>query len=244
VTDPGFWPLPLLAPTPTPGADIGGWVTVVDDEFNTGGLQSHWTAYDGRYGSGPRNCAIPSHDFVSGGSLHLMMSYENSRTLPCGAGWYTGGLALTGYSSVDQRITVRFRVVAGGVVGHFVIPMRWPDIDSSWPAAGEEDYCERDAAGGCATYLHYAGNAQKQHAYEIDTSQWHTVRFARRDGVVSAFIDDMSTPVWTYAGAAGTLPRTLKHVVLQQECQISACPSGRAGTEDIQVDWITVENPA
>jgi len=30
--------------------------------------------------------------------------------------------------------------------------------------------------------------------------------------------------------------------VLQQECQ-SSCSSGTSGTEDIQVDWITVANP-
>jgi hypothetical protein len=48
--------------------------------------------------------------------------------------------------------------------------------------------------------------------------------------------------VWTFSGDATTLPDTLKHVVLQQECQ-SSCPSGTTGSEDIQIDWITVDNP-
>jgi hypothetical protein len=30
---------------------------------------------------------------------------------------------------------------------------------------------------------------------------------------------------------------------LQQECQ-SGCPSGTSGSEDIQIDWITVEVPS
>jgi hypothetical protein len=60
--------------------------------------------------------------------------------------------------------------------------------------------------------------------------------------VIRFYVDNMTTPVWTYVGNSSTLPATLKHVVLQQECQ-SSCPSGTSGTEDIQIDWITVANP-
>jgi hypothetical protein len=218
-------------------------VAVVNDQFNSGGVPTWWHSYDGPYGSGPGNCAVPSHAVVSGGYLHLMMSYETSTTLPCGAGWYTAGLALSGYSSVDQQVTVRFRIVDSGVAGHFIIPMRWPDINSSWPAGGEEDYCEADAATGCTTFLHYAANnLRNYHAYAVDLTQWHTLRFQRLDSVVSAFIDNMTTPAWTFTGNSTTLPDTLKHVVLQQECQ-SSCPTGTTGSEDIQIDWITVANP-
>jgi hypothetical protein len=144
---------------------------------------------------------------------------------------------------VDQRVTVRFRIVDSGVAGHFVIPMRWPDIGSSWPAGGEEDFCESDAATGCKTFLHYsANNSQSWHGYSVDLSQWHTLRFQRRNHVVTAFIDNMTTPVWTFTGNSTNLPDTLKHVVLQQECH-SSCPSGTTGSEDIQIDWITLDNP-
>jgi hypothetical protein len=228
--------------SPTGGSQAG-WVTVVDDQFNSGGLSSSWRSYDGPYGSGPGNCAVPSHAVVSGGYLHMIMSYEPSGSLPCGPGWYTAGVVLDGYSSVDQRVTVRFRVVDKGVASHFIIPMRWPDDDSAWPAVGEEDYCETDVASSCTTFLHYSSkNLQNQHTYTVDMTQWHTFRFQRLNHVVSAFIDDMTTPVWTFSGDSYTLPDTLKHVVLQQECQ-SSCPAGTAGSQDIQVDWITVENP-
>jgi hypothetical protein len=50
--------------------------------------------------------------------------------------------------------------------------------------------------------------------------------------------------MWTYKGTSTTLPDTLKRVVLQQECQDSGCPDGTTGTEDIQIDWITVDKPA
>ncbi len=233
---------PPAPPAPTPAPPSTGWVVVVNDQFNSGGLPSHWQSYDGPYGSGPGNCAVPSHAVVSGGYLHLVMSYETSGSLPCGPGWYTGGLALSGHSSVDQRVTVRFRVIDAGVASHFIIPMRWPDGDG-WPAAGEEDFCETDTTSGCTTFLHYgSSNSQNQHSYGVDLSQWHTLRFERLNHVVSAFIDDMAGPVWSFSGDAGNLPDTLKHVVLQQECQ-SSCPAGTDGTEDIQIDWITVENP-
>jgi hypothetical protein len=215
-------------------------VTVVNDQFN-GGLPGHWHSYDGPYGSGPQNCAVPSHAVVSGGYLHLLMGYETSG--PCGAGWYTAGLALAGYSSVDQRVTVRFRIVDDGVAGHYIIPMRWPDNDASWPAVGEEDFCESDTSAGCDSYLHYgASNRQNYHSYSVNLSGWHTLRFERLNHVVSAYIDNLASPAWTFRGDSNTLPDTLKHVVLQQECQ-SSCPSGTTGTEDIQIDWITVENP-
>src|SRR3954463_6865470 len=70
------------------------WVTVVNDSFNSGSTYpSHWNAYNGPYGSGAdHNCAKPSHNTVSGGYLHLKMSFDS--TGKCGAAWYTGGLSL------------------------------------------------------------------------------------------------------------------------------------------------------
>ena len=237
-------PTPKPTPTPTPGTP-GAWVTVVNDQFNSGGLPGHWSLYDGPYGSGPHNCAAPSHVTVSGGVLHLLMSYERAGagSAGCGAGWYTGGLALSGVSTVDQQVTVRFRVVRSGAASHYIIPMRWPDSDASWPAGGEEDYCEADDTAGCDSYLHYgANNDQVSRHHAIDLSTWHVLRVERLNRVARVFVDDLANPVWTYTGSAATLPETLKHVVLQQECQVS-CPSGTSGTEDIQIDWITVANP-
>jgi hypothetical protein len=36
---------------------------------------------------------------------------------------------------------------------------------------------------------------------------------------------------------------TLKHVVLHQQCKPTGCPAGTTGTEDIQIDWITIAVP-
>jgi hypothetical protein len=221
-----------------------GWVNVVNDQFSSGGVPAHWHRYDGPYGSAPHNCATPSHVSVSGGSMHLLMRHETSGR--CGAGWYTAGMMLDrAFASVDQRVTVRFRVVDGGVSGHHIIPMRFPP-GAPWPQGGEEDYCEGDASSGCHTFLHYGDTPSTQvlHRHAFDLSQWHTVRFERRNHVVKAYIDDLTTPVWTYDGSSRTLPDTKKQVVLQQECRHSGCPAGTTGAEDIQIDWITVDNPA
>jgi len=221
-----------------------GWVNVINDQFSSGGVPAHWSRYDGPYGSEPRTCATPSHVSVSGGSMHLLMRHEASGR--CGAGWYTAGMMLDkAFASVDQRVTVRFRVVSDGVSGHHIIPMRFPP-GARWPQGGEEDYCEGSGSSGCHTFLHYGDTPSTQvwHRHGFDLSRWHTVRFERRDHVVKAYIDDLRTPVWTHRGSSITLPDTKKQVVLQQECRSSGCPAGTTGTEDIQIDWITVDNPA
>ena len=98
------------------------WRNVINDQFNGTTVPSHWFVYNGPYGSGPENCASPSHVTVSGGRLKLLMRYERSGN--CGAGWYTGGLMIDDpYGAVDQRVTVRFRVVRQGVASHYIIPM-------------------------------------------------------------------------------------------------------------------------
>ena len=60
--------------------------------------------------------------------------------------------------------------------------------------------------------------------YTIDLTQWHTVQVTRLNHVFSVAFD--GTVMWTYNGSSSTLPDTLKHVVLQQECLGSGCPSG------------------
>jgi hypothetical protein len=173
--------------------------------------------------------------------MHMLMRYETSGR--CGAGWYTAGMYAKGADSVDQQVTLRFRVVSDGVASHRIIPMRWPS-GGTWPQDGEEDYCEGSLLSGCWTFLHYgASNLQLSNAYTVDLSQWHTMRFERLDHVVRAYIDNLSTPVWTYTGTAVTLPDTLKHVVLHQQCQTTGCPAETAGSEDIQIDWITIAVP-
>jgi len=150
------------------------------------------------------------------------------------------------YAGVDQRITVRWRIVPAGVRSHRIIPMRWP-ISGRWPEDGEEDYCEGGGLSGCSTFLHYPNSSpaggQVGKSHSVDLSQWHVMRFERRDFVVKVYVDDLQAPVWTYAGNATTLPATVKRAVLQQECPSGGCPSGDSGTEDIQIDWITIDDP-
>ena len=233
----------MIAAVVAPASASPTWVTVVNDQFDGAGVPTHWLRYDGRYGSDPHNCAVPSHVSVSGGSLHLLMRYEGGGR--CGAAWYTAGVQVARqYGAVNQRVTVRFRVVSRGVVSHRIIPMRFPD-SAPWPQGGEEDFCEGSSLNDCSTFLHYgsAANTVIARRHNVDLAQWHTVRFERYNNTIKAYFDDMYRPNWTYSGSSSTLPGTLKRTVLQQECRESGCPSGKSGTEDIQIDWIKIENP-
>ena len=64
----------------------------------------------------PRNRATPWHVSVSGPVwMQLLMRYETSGR--CGVGWYTAGMMIDrAFASVDQRMTVRFRVVSAGAM--------------------------------------------------------------------------------------------------------------------------------
>jgi hypothetical protein len=148
--------------------------------------------------------------------------------------------------SIAQRITLRWRVTGTdltNVRSHRNIPMRWPDDPNFQWYQGESDFCEGSALTGCTTFLHYGPSSQASHSYTVDVTQWHTMRFEQSNHVVKAYIDDMSMPVWTYNGTATTVPDAFRRAVLQQECE-SSCPSSSfAGqTEDIQIDWIQIDN--
>jgi hypothetical protein len=240
--------------TTTPPA--GGWVNLVNDRFDSGGVPDHWNLYDTPYRSNVQNCPLPSHATVSGGSLHMLMAYET--TGPCGAGWYTAGMQVKGpYGGVHQRVTVRWRVLSSDpdkVRSHRIIPMRWvDDSDFSW-YEGEADYCEGSDLTGCSSFLHYQDSSSVVgHPYAVDLRQWHTMRFETRPGtdasgqpavIVRAYIDDLANPAWTYVGNETTIPSAFRLTVLQQECRNSGCPAGTTGTEDIQIDWITIDNLA
>lgn len=223
------------------------WTNVIDDQFNSGGIPSHWALYHSPYKSAPNNCTDPAHDFVSDGYLNIVESYESSKpvgvTCPYGAGWYTGGLTLPNtppYSANDQRVTLRFRIVStGGVVPHYIIPMRRADNS-------EEDFFESDVLNHAHTFLHSAyGRIRSTPAYSVDVSEWHTVRFTQLNHVVSAYIDNMTTPVWVHDGNDATTPDASlwRHVLLQEECShAKGCPTGTTGGSDIEVDWISVDD--
>lgn len=232
----------VLATTLVPGSaspqPASSWRLVVDDRFNSGGVPKHWSKYDGPYGSGPENCARPDHGFVRNGKMRMVLRHRAGGD--CGRGWYSAGMMLAKrFKSVDQKITVRFRVVSkGGVTGHRIIPMRWPS-SGDWPDGGEEDFCESSSLKGCSTFLHSADD-RESHRYRVNLTKWHTMTSVRRNFTVRAFIDGKRR--WTYRGNSSTLPATLKRPVLQQECR-SSCPSGIRGREVILINRIRVWNP-
>jgi PKD repeat protein len=225
------------------------WSIILDDDFDAPGVPTHWLPYTGSYAGIHDGCAAPSQVQAPGdGYLHLMMQYLSEG--PCGHSWYLGGIQVTkAYAGVDQAITVRWRIVPSAdpdvVRSTRIIPMRWVDDPKFQWYQGEADYCEGSRLGGCYVYLHYTASSQITHGLTFDLTQWHTFRVEQRNHQVSIYIDDMQHPVWVYNGTAKTIPGAVMRTVLQQECALTTgCPpkSYAGDVEDIQIDWITVEN--
>jgi len=227
------------------GGGGGSWTNVVDDEFNTAGVPSHWAIYDGHYSSSD-GCANPSHVTAPGdGFMHIKMFWDTNWCAPNG-GWEVGGMQISAsLGAINQRVTVRWQVTSTdptNVRSHRIIPMRWVDDPNFQWYQGESDYCEGSEYTGCSSFLHYSTSGQIQHDYTVDLTQMHTWRFEHGPNhLIKAYIDDLVNPVWTYQGDATTIPDAIRRTVLQQECR-STCPSGTTGSEDIKIDWITIDN--
>ena len=246
-----------------------GWTQTLDDQFNVdGSVPSYWSLYDGPYGSDPFNCATPSHATVSGGYLHMLMKYES--TAPsggqCGAAWYTAGMQLNAsYAAINQRITLRWRMVStdpanasdpnAGVISHNNMPMHFGNDNGCWPTVaqgGETDYLEGSDPTTMGSFIHYGADCGASTQFQspdytsFDFRQWHTVRAERNNYTVNVYIDDMINPIYTKVGDASTIYDVAQRAVLQQECRGTGCPATTSPTNtytnDVQVDWLTVEN--
>lgn len=227
-----------------------GWTTILDDEFDTPGLPSHWLPYSGSYTGDAVSCSSPTQVQVPGdGYLHLKMEYHDTGL--CGHDWYTGGMQVAKqYGGVDQSITIRWRVIPSAdptiVRSTRIIPMRWVDDPNFAWYQGEADYCEGASLSGCYMYLHYGPNYQQiTHGYSVDLTQWHIFRIEQRNHQVSLYIDNLSKPVYVYKGNARTIPGASMRTVLQQSCNLTyGCPpkSYAGDVEDIQIDYITIAN--
>lgn len=233
------------------------WTTIVNDTFDYAGVPSHWSIYNGPFGSGSNNCAAPSQVQVPGdGSLHLKMQYVPAATCSATTGvWLTGGMQISNASGFrsdaigNQAIEVRFRVVrndtSNTVRSHYILPMHWPTTGTGF--GGEADYCE---GGGtltsCNTFLHYGDGTSQVSSPSIvgiDLSNWTTIRAERLNHNVMVYFNGILR--FQYAGNTTTLPDKVLAAVLQQECPSAGCPSASlaAFTEDIQIDYVKIENP-
>ena len=182
--------------------------------------------------------------------MHMLMSYRTTGL--CGSGWYTAGMQLDRtYAAVNQRITIRYRVVNTdpiNVRSHRNMPMHFGDVQSpAWPAGGEVDYCEGSALTDCSMFAHWRNSDGSLGQYTspdmlADFTQFRTVQATRLNHVISVSIDGVLKD--DYVGTSTTLPDILQRAVLQQECRSAGCPASSlsAQTEDIQVDRITIEN--
>ena len=137
--------------------------------------------------------------------------------------------------------------------------MRWP-LTGTQPAAGEENYLESDPVLAPPVgvmqqpyaFFHFGSGAQSVRYVNfdvldwpmVDFSQWHTYRVERRNHQIRIWIDDLTTPVVQQQWSSWELPDTQKVPVFQQENANYVPPAGTTGSEEIQIDWITVDAPS
>lgn len=236
-------------PTGIPAAQAG-FTRVLTDEFSgTSVNTTFWSPYTGPLSSSD-GCNEPDNLIVSGGVLTMLFAHQASGV--CGNNWYHGSMMVKrDFGGNNQSVTLRFRVLNNDPVNtraHRILPMRWPSAEvSGGPTPpwynGESDYCEGSGLTGCTTFLHYRdSSSQVSKSHVFDLTQWHTLRASQRAGNdVDIFVDDMTTPVWTYDGSTLTVPDVFKRTVLQQECR-SSCPTNLSGWERIEVDFVTIDN--
>lgn len=250
VVDPTPTPTPTPDPTtpPPPAGDVpapqAGFIRVFTDGFDGTALDTtKWSPYTGHLSSSS-GCNEVDNLTVANGVLTQTFAYQSEGV--CGAGWYHGSMMVkSGYGGNNQSVTMRFRIVANDPANtrsHHILPMRWPNQDPWY--VGESDYCEGSSYSECTTFLHHSSSSQQVASpdHVFDMQQWHTIRATQLPGNdVQIFIDDMTTPVWSYDGTTTTVPDVMKRTVLQQECR-SSCPSNTGGWEQIQTDWLTIDN--
>jgi hypothetical protein len=243
-----------------PAVSRASWTPVLNDQFSTpGAVPPEWHLYSGPYGSGAENCADPSQAYVSGGYLHMLLSYRPDLPACGGAGhpqthWYSAGMMIDrAYGGYDQAIKLRWRVIDTDpslVSAHRIIPMRIFDT-GTWPDSGEEDWCEGGLDGvmndgmpgapGCQAFFHPPAGClfaliNCSTDYPIDETQWHTTEVERITApsgrvTVRIYVDNFTTPLVQATTTTADMPDTFKRTALQQECQAS-CPPGTSPFTD------------
>ena len=251
-------------------AVASGWTNVIDTDFSSSGaLPYPWQAYNFANSQPSAGYYLPSHVVVSGGIATLRQKYEASGPArnwyygSNGAGWYQGTIyapAPGPWNSIDHRTTFRMRILStNGITSHRNLPLRWP-LTGTQPAAGEENYLESDPVlappvGSMQqpyAFFHFGSGAQSVRYVNfdvldwpmVDFSQWHTYRVERRNHQIRIWIDDLTTPVVQQQWSSWELPDTQKVPVFQQENANYVPPAGTTGSEEIQIDWITVDAPS
>ncbi|HVW17237.1 MAG TPA: glycoside hydrolase family 16 protein, partial [Solirubrobacteraceae bacterium] len=211
-----------------------GWRLLFSDDFSGSSLNtSTWGAYGpnwpGNGGNGLRDGSAVS---VGGGVLTITARMVGN-TLVSGA-------VASRLNFTYGRISFRARTDPDPSQATSGVVLLWPQLDASWPAAGEDDIYEtgnNPTRSWFSSFVHYgADNRQYWFGHDADATQWHqmvmdwtpsAIRFYR-DGVLEGTVTDPAA-----------IASTPHHLCIQLDAQAQ-----RMGASvRMQVDDVAVYGP-
>jgi licheninase len=214
------------ASTPvTPCSDAAscrGWSLVTSDDFAGTALDpAAWATYDGTSASSGEHWSS-AQCTVADGVLTLTASSKGL----CGVTGLT--------DSTYGRFELRAKFSAPADPNLDPVFLLWPELDSSWPAAGEIDAVEDydPARQSLQSWNHYASASDANESdyagtYRVDMTQWHTYAIDWERGSITLYVDNI--PWHTYTSHVPSGPM---HPVVQIDAN-----GPITGTASVQVDW-------
>jgi len=200
-----------------------GWTTVLSSADFTGSTldTSQWSAYDG---TNQQSGEVwdPSKCVVGGGYLTLN---ADSAGL-CGVAGTT--------QHTYGKFAVRAKFLTPASTAFNPVFLFWPQVDSTWPAAGEIDFveCYDVTRQSFQSWNHYAdanGNNAADYAgsFAVDMTQWHTYAVDWESTFIKLYVDGT---LWhTYSTHIESGPM---HVTFQIDRNAAASASST-----VQVDY-------
>jgi beta-glucanase (GH16 family) len=164
---------------------------VGSDDFNGTALDTAlWSMYDG--------VSTSTGDVWEAGQVALAGGFLNLNASPSGIAGVAGRTQFT-YGS----FAVRARFSASLDSNLAPVFLFWPQLDSSWPAAGEIDYveCYDPTRQSYQSWNHYAaggaGTSEYGGKHQLDMTQWHVYQMNWTAEAITLSVDGT---VWhTYA---------------------------------------------
>ncbi|HEX3787389.1 MAG TPA: glycoside hydrolase family 16 protein [Pseudonocardiaceae bacterium] len=224
---------PRMLPDPNPNlqkplgpcadaATCMGWVQLTSYNFNGTSLSnSVWSTYNGT------NPASGEH----WSSAQCTLS-EGVLTLAASSNGLCGLTALRQYTYGKFELRAKFSAPADPNLNP--VFLLWPELDSTWPRAGEIDAIEDHdpTRTSLQSWNHFADSNGQDMAtyagvYQVDMTQWHTYAIDWQRDYVTLYVDNVPWHVYTRHIPSGPM-----HPVIQIDAT-----GPITSTASVELDW-------